>query len=183
MACPTPPGVMEQEQAFLTAFATTTGYRIDAVNNRIELLTSSDQPRIVFSNDREPLGTGILDGTDWILVTLNGVDVPDEMLFTLILRSSQFTGKADCVATLGRSLPPRTVVCPISAIRGRRAMRCRSRSGSGNRVSRRARRCLDLSSRQRSARTTGQEWRDDAGVSPCRLRHPPRRHNLGVAHA
>ena len=101
MACPTPPGVMEQEQAFLTAFATTTGYRIDAVNNRLELLTSSDQPRIVFSNDAEPLGTGILDGTDWVLATLNGVDVPDGKLFTLILRSSQFAGKADCISYLG----------------------------------------------------------------------------------
>ena len=101
MGCISPEGIMDQEQRYLDALLAATGYRFDVINDRLELLNNSGSPAVTLWNEAEPLGSGLLGPTTWIVTDLNGQSVETGVSISIAIHSSQYEGMVGCLPYSG----------------------------------------------------------------------------------
>jgi heat shock protein HslJ len=96
MACPSPEGIMEQEQAYIDALTQASTYRLDG--NRLEIRGAAGETILVYARKEEfATDPGDLLGTVWRLVSLDGERVGDGSAFTLTFYSQSILGgQAGC---------------------------------------------------------------------------------------
>lgn len=93
MGCPEPPGVEEQEMAYLQTLYTVSGYRLS--DNRLELMNEAGTVVLVYQAAGEDQSS--IDGTSWDLVTLNGSPLIDGTQITIsITADGSVSGNGGC---------------------------------------------------------------------------------------
>jgi len=107
IGCTEPAGIGEQERALLTGLAEVTTYAFEddsawfPERNRIQLADATGKVRIVLSNEAEPTGTTLLEGTDWVLKSIHDQQPTGVCPTTLSLGRSQYDGEHECVIYVG----------------------------------------------------------------------------------
>jgi heat shock protein HslJ len=105
MVCGAPDGIMEQERAFFDDLSGITFYQIVVPDRRqqivvraseLHLVDDATRASMVFANTDPPPGTGLLDGTRWVLTHLDGQPSDTERPVTLMVDSQQFAGETAC---------------------------------------------------------------------------------------
>jgi heat shock protein HslJ len=96
MACDDPPGVMEQEMAYMEALRQATGYRLEG--DVLELQDAAGETILAFSRQEElSMDPAALPGTAWQLVTLNGQPPAEGSSITLAFHDgNRASGHAGC---------------------------------------------------------------------------------------
>jgi len=96
MACLEPEDVMAQETAYVEALRDATAYRI--LGDHLEIEDAAGNTTLVFNRIKElPMDPSDLVGTEWRLISLNGVAPHEEAIFVLVFTSeTQITGQAGC---------------------------------------------------------------------------------------
>jgi heat shock protein HslJ/dipeptidyl aminopeptidase/acylaminoacyl peptidase len=96
MACASPPGVMQQEQAYVEALRASAAYRLGG--DRLELADASGQAILVYDRQQAFQGNPAeLPGTAWRLVSLDGRSPIDSSTITLTFQDDQqASGYAGC---------------------------------------------------------------------------------------
>jgi heat shock protein HslJ len=91
MACLSPEGIMEQEQAYIDALTEASTYRIG--DNRLEILDAAGETILVYARKEESAtDPGDLVGTAWRLVSLDGERFGGGSAFTLAFYSETILG-------------------------------------------------------------------------------------------
>jgi heat shock protein HslJ len=91
MACPSPEGVMEQEQAYIDALTEASTYRL--AGHRLEIQDAAGGTILVFARKEEfATDPGDLVGTVWRLVSLDGERVGGGPAFTLAFYNDTILG-------------------------------------------------------------------------------------------
>ena len=95
-ACVEPPGVMEQEAAYLTALQESAAYQV--TGNQLEIEDDAGGLLLVLARkERAEMDPANLLATEWQLVTLNGASPVDGSSITLdFVDESHATGMAGC---------------------------------------------------------------------------------------
>ena len=96
MACTSPAGVMEQEDAYIDALCDAAFYGI--AGGQLEISDSAHQGLLVFEREPEyPMEPADLVGTSWILVSTDGDYVTEGLAITLSFDSDTIaSGRAGC---------------------------------------------------------------------------------------
>ena len=91
MACSTPEGVMEQEQAYVSALSQASTYRLQGT--RLEIQDAAGRTVLVFAR-KDPFDTdpSALVGTAWRLASVDGESVSEDSIFTLAFYSEYILG-------------------------------------------------------------------------------------------
>jgi len=94
--CPTPPGVVEQEQAYVEALREACTYRLEG--DRLEIQDAVGETILTFvRQERVEADPAELLGATWQLVSLDGQDPIEGASFTLVFHDeSQVSGDAGC---------------------------------------------------------------------------------------
>jgi heat shock protein HslJ len=96
MACPSPEGVLEQEQEYVEALSSTAQYSI--TGSKLEIYGAENKKMLVFERIPEyPMDPADLVGTSWQFVSMNGDPVLEGLSITLSFDSdSEASGRAGC---------------------------------------------------------------------------------------
>jgi heat shock protein HslJ len=96
MACPSPEGIMEQEQAYIDALTEASTYRLEG--NRLEIQDVAGGTILLFARKEEfATDPGDLAGTAWRLVSIDGERFGGGSAFTLAFYSGTILGgQAGC---------------------------------------------------------------------------------------
>lgn len=98
MACMEPEGIMEQEQAFMTALRQTVAFRL--ADGRLELLNEAGETTLIFTPQEETTIMVELEGTVWRLTTFADDQQASSLLagteITLLLEQGEVSGNAGC---------------------------------------------------------------------------------------
>ncbi len=92
--CDVPEVVMQQESAYLEALANAAVYR--AIDKRLEIDDASGTTTLIFLLKEPPPIDPALDGTEWVLTSLNGSDLIAGSNITLGFAEGQAGGFAGC---------------------------------------------------------------------------------------
>jgi heat shock protein HslJ len=126
MACPSPEGVMEQEQAYVEALRSTASYRL--ADGHLEIRDAAGETILVFARQEEyAMNPTDLLGTAWQLVSMDGRFLAEGSTISLAFhdehRASGYAGCRDYVAQyeaqgdeLGFYYTGMGPVCPSSAL-------------------------------------------------------------------
>jgi heat shock protein HslJ len=91
MACPSPEGIMEQEQTYIDALTEASGYRLDG--NHLEIQDAAGRMILAYARKEEfATDPGDLSGTVWRLVSLDGGSTGSGSAFTLAFYSETILG-------------------------------------------------------------------------------------------
>ena len=96
MDCPSPAGVMDQEQAYVDALAEAAAYRL--TGDGLEILNASGESILVYVQQEEmDMDPNNLLGTTWLLESLNGTRPGEGSSFTLVFHDAhRISGSAGC---------------------------------------------------------------------------------------
>jgi heat shock protein HslJ len=96
MACPSPEGVMEQEDAYLDSLYDAAFYHV--TGKHLEIDDSANQGSLLFERKPEyPMDPADLVGTSWLLVSTDGDYVTEGLTITLVFDSDSIaSGSAGC---------------------------------------------------------------------------------------
>ncbi|MBN1313534.1 MAG: META domain-containing protein [Anaerolineae bacterium] len=96
MACLEPAGIMEQEQSYFNILAQISTYEIDDEGRLIIGNPLMDPCCLIFEPANNARNAASLDGTSWVLVSMNGTErIPDSEV-TLSFSAGQVYGSAGC---------------------------------------------------------------------------------------
>jgi heat shock protein HslJ len=93
--CLEPEGVMQQEMAYVEALRSAVAYRL--MDDRLEIENASGETILKFAKQEFPISLG-LDGTEWVLTTLNGSSLVAGSNITLGFAGEVLNGFAGCNA-------------------------------------------------------------------------------------
>jgi heat shock protein HslJ len=96
MYCPSPEGVVEQEQAYVQALTEAATYRLS--DDRLEMQNAAGETILVYARQEATgMDTGDLVGTAWRLVSLDGIEPIAGSSITLVFQDGQrISGHAGC---------------------------------------------------------------------------------------
>jgi len=95
-ACQRPPGIMQQEAAYVEALQSIVTYTV--MKDRLEMVDGSGRVRLAFLA-RENVATDMSDllGRGWRLLSTDGADLGDDEIFTLFFQEEErASGQAGC---------------------------------------------------------------------------------------
>lgn len=94
--CPSPEGVIEQEEAFVQTLGEVAGYRLEG--DRLELLDAGGETIVAYARQEAGKGDAVdLVGTVWQLVSMNGQSPVEGSRITLAFHDEQLaSGSAGC---------------------------------------------------------------------------------------
>lgn len=93
MECKTSP-LQDQEQAYIEALNSAAAYRV--IDGRLEIDSTTGETTLVFATEEFPKPTPGLDGTEWVLASLNGDNLVEGSNITLAFAEERVGGFAGC---------------------------------------------------------------------------------------
>jgi heat shock protein HslJ len=92
--CKAPPGIMDQDRAFLAALAQIAAYQ--ATEEQLTFQDAADETILIFARKRPPVVDSALVDTTWIVISLEGEDLIEGSHIELSLEQEGFGGFAGC---------------------------------------------------------------------------------------